>query len=105
LGRKSWPVTVIPTLGPPAAGSSPIVANWGVGVGEGGGGVGVGVGTGVGVGVGVGEGVGGAWGVAEAVAAGPAPAVLVAVTLKVYAVPFVRGVTVMVVVLASAVSW
>src|ERR1700680_1453731 len=95
LGRKSWPVTVIPTLGPPAAGSSPIVANWG----------GVGVGTGVGVGVGVGEGVGGAWGVAEAVAAGPAPAVLVAVTLKVYAVPFVRGVTVMVVVLASAVSW
>jgi hypothetical protein len=45
LGRKSWPVTVIPMLGPPAAGSSPIVANTGVGVGTGDG-VGVGVGVG-----------------------------------------------------------
>jgi hypothetical protein len=53
LGRNSWPVTVIPTLGPPAAGSSPIVANTGVGVGDG-----IGVGEGVGVGVGVGDGVG-----------------------------------------------
>ena len=81
LGRKSCPVTVIPTLGPPAAGSSPIVAKTGVGVGG-----------------------GGACGVAETVAAGPGPAVLVAVTLNVYAVPLVREVTVMLVVAASAVS-
>jgi hypothetical protein len=69
LGRKSWPVTVIPTLGPPAAGSSPIVANTGVGVGtgvgegEGGGegeGKGVGEAAGVGVDVSVGEGLGAA---------------------------------------------
>ena len=57
LGRKSWPVTVIPTLGPPAAGSSPIVANTGVGVGTGEG-VGVGVGEGEGDGVGDAAGVG-----------------------------------------------
>jgi hypothetical protein len=63
LGRNSWPVTVIPTLGPPAAGSSPIVANTGVGVGTGDGdgeGEGVGDATGVGVDVSVGEGVGAA---------------------------------------------
>jgi hypothetical protein len=53
FGKKSWPVTVIPTLGPPAVGSSPIVALTGVGVGDG-----VGVGVGVGVGEGVGDGVG-----------------------------------------------
>jgi hypothetical protein len=54
---------VIPTLGPPAAGSSPTVANTGVGVGTGvgegeGEGVGVGDAAGVGVDVSVGEGVG-----------------------------------------------
>lgn len=42
LGRKSWPVTVIPTVELPAVGLSPIVALVGVGVGDGGG-VGVGV--------------------------------------------------------------
>jgi hypothetical protein len=94
LGRKSWPVTVIPTLGPPAAGSSPIVANWGVGVGEGGGGVGVGVGVGV-----------GAWGVAVAAElGGPVPTELVAVTVKEYGVPLVRPVMVADVVVESFVA-
>lgn len=63
LGRKSWPVTVIPTLGPPAAGSSPMVAKTGVGVGTG-------VGEGDGEGEGVGEGVGDAAGVGVDVTVG-----------------------------------
>jgi hypothetical protein len=95
FGKKSWPVTVIPTLGPPAVGSSPIVALTGVGVGDG---------VGVGAGVGVGEGAG-AWGVAVCgVLGGPVPAELVAVTVKVYVVPLVSPVMVADVVIASFVA-
>jgi hypothetical protein len=69
LGRNSWPVTVIPTLGPPAAGSRPIVAKTGVGVGDG---MGVGDGVGEGDGEGVGVGVGATDGVAVSVGVGVA---------------------------------
>jgi hypothetical protein len=42
FGRKSWPVTAIAVVGPPAVGLSPIAALTGIGVGEGEG-VGIGV--------------------------------------------------------------
>jgi hypothetical protein len=64
-GRNSWPVTVMPMLGPPAVGSRPMAALTGVGVGAG-----VGVGEGDGDGEGEGDGVGDAAGDAATVAVG-----------------------------------